>query len=266
MGTVLKLDPDFYSIAEKWIDTIGGSNCLIVKNLADMEYIRQKNPEWYESLKSYDIKNVILFPLKFGNELLGFIWATNFDAQKADQIKETMELTTYFVASSIANYKLLRKLKIMGSVDMLTGVLNRNEMNERVDRIVSGEDVINNLGIVFADINGLKRINDDQGHFAGDQLLKHAAQILRDIFTGSEVFRAGGDEFMIIVPDTDIEQLEQKCLVIKESELGFGQACFATGLSFVKRSRDIRKAMHEADERMYLDKAQFYEDHPELKR
>lgn len=267
MQSVLDEDPNFYTnVAEKWEDTIGGSNCLIIKNDKDMEYLREKNPVWYESMTTHRVESIVLFPMKFGGELLGYIWATNFDTQKADQIKETMELTTFFVASSVASSQLIKRLRILSSVDMLTGVLNRNEMNERIGRILSGEDTINGLGIVFADINGLKRINDNQGHYSGDKLLKHAAEILRDVFEKCDVYRAGGDEFMIIVPDTDEDKLRELCVKVKDSSLGFGSVGFATGYCCVSDSHDIRKAMHTADERMYLDKAQFYEDHPELKR
>lgn len=267
LQSILDEDPNFYTnIAEKWEDTIGGSNCLIIKNASDMDYLKEKNPVWYESLTSHQVESIVLFPLKFGNELLGYIWATNFDTQKSDQIKETLELTTYFVSSSIASGQLIKRLRILSSVDMLTGVLNRNEMNERIGRIVSGEDHIRNLGIVFADINGLKRVNDNQGHFSGDKLLKHAAEILRDVFKRCDVYRAGGDEFMIIVPDTSENELKELCAQVKQSSLGFGKAGFATGYCHVDDSQDIRKAMHTADERMYIDKAQFYEDHPELKR
>ena len=231
-----------------------------------MEYLKERNPVWYESMTTHRVESIVLFPMKFGEELLGYIWATNFDTEKADQIKETMELTTFFVASSVASVQLIRRLKILSSVDMLTGVLNRNEMNERIERIVSGEDHLRNLGIVFADINGLKRVNDEQGHFAGDRLLKHAAELLRDVFKRCDIYRAGGDEFMIIIPDTGDKELEQFCSELKSKELGFGPVGFATGYSCVNDSQDIRKAMHTADERMYLDKAAFYEKHPELKR
>lgn len=267
MQSVLDEDPDFYiNVAEKWEDTIGGSNCLIIKNEADMEYLKEKNPVWHESLITHDVESIVLFPMRFGQELLGYIWATNFDTDKADQIKQTMELVTYFVSSSVASVQLVSRLKLLSSVDMLTGVLNRNEMNERIDRIVSGEDHIRNLGIVFADINGLKRVNDDQGHFSGDQLLKRAAEILREVFRRCDIYRAGGDEFMIIVPDTSEKELADLCTELKGNGLGFGESCFAAGSCYVSDSQDIRKAMHTADERMYADKASFYEDHPDLKR
>ena len=217
-------------------------------------------------MTTHSVKSIILFPMKFGQELLGYIWATNFDTEKADQIKATMELVTYFVSSSVASVQLISRLRLLSSVDMLTGVLNRNEMNERIDRIVAGEDHIRNLGIVFADINGLKRVNDDQGHFSGDQLLKRAAEILREVFRRCDIYRAGGDEFMIIIPDTSETELEQLCRDLKKNDLGFGESSFAAGYCYVNDCQDIRKAMHTADERMYADKAGFYEEHPDLKR
>jgi diguanylate cyclase (GGDEF)-like protein len=59
----------------------------------------------------------------------------------------------------------------MGSIDMLTGVMNRNEMNNVVDELAHGikEDV--SVGVIFADLNGLMTVNDVNGHNAGDTLL-----------------------------------------------------------------------------------------------
>ena len=266
MEAVLDRDAKFYKIAITWPETLAGSNCLIIKNEHDMEYVKKMNPLWYESLTTTGVTSIVLFPLKTGDKLLGYIWATNFKTENADKIKETLELSTYFIASALSNYKLVNKLKILGSIDMLTGVLNRNEMNNRIDKLNSGEDKINNLGIVFADLNGLKRVNDDKGHFSGDKLLKQAAKILQDEFEECEIFRAGGDEFMVIVPDTSEEFLQEKADKVRASDLGFGSACFAVGLDFVSDSSGILKALHNADVRMYKDKEKFYQKHPELKR
>ena len=266
MKAVLEAYPDFYEIAESWEDTIGGSNCLIVKNSSDMEYVKQKNPRWYATLAASRVTSIVLFPLRSGGNLLGYVWATNFNTESADHIKETLELTTFFIASSVANDQLLKRLKIMGSVDMLTGVLNRNEMNNRIDRISKGVDCVKNIGIVFADVNGLKIVNDDKGHVSGDRLLKNAADVLVKIFGHSDVYRAGGDEFMIIVPNTTEEEIEAKTLIVRESSLGFDHTSFAAGCCFARDSKEIFTALHLSDERMYEDKEQYYEKHPELRR
>ena len=127
------VNKDFYAIAESWIGTIAGSNCLIAKDERDMLIIKERNPAWYESLTSAGAHNIVLFPLKSGNQLLGFMWAINFDASRSIKIKETLEVTTFILGSELGNYMLLDKLKIMSAKDMLTGVMNRNEMNAYVE-------------------------------------------------------------------------------------------------------------------------------------
>lgn len=71
---------------------------------------------------------------------------------------------------------------------------------------------------------------------------------------------------MIIIPDTSEDELDQLCASLKKNDLGFGESSFAAGSCYVADCQDIRKAMHIADERMYADKASFYEGHPDLKR
>ncbi|MBO4680118.1 MAG: GAF domain-containing protein, partial [Lachnospiraceae bacterium] len=118
------IEDGFYDIADSWEDTIAGSNCVIAKNKHEMDVIKERNPVWYKSLRDAAVESVVLFPLKARGELLGYIWACNFDPEKAGKIKEVLELTTFILASEIGNYLLLDRLRILSSVDMLTGVLN----------------------------------------------------------------------------------------------------------------------------------------------
>ena len=259
--------PDFYELALSWLDTIGGSNCLIVKDASDMEYIRERNPVWYKSLMDARVQSIVIFPLKGGDEqLLGYIWATNFDTVDTLHIKETLELSTYFIASEIANHILLTRLRELSSMDMLTGIMNRNEMNNRIDELREERIKIEKLGIVFADLNGLKRVNDQHGHVEGDRMLKESAAILRQVFAGDEIYRAGGDEFMIITRGEDEEELRERCEEIKRLAEGTRHVSFAAGCCVVSDSREIRTALKTADKRMYLDKEAYYRNHPELKR
>ena len=138
-----------------------------------MNFIKEKNKAWYDSLTEANVESLVLFPLKSGYELLGYIWANNFDTEKTMHIKETLELTTFFLASEISSYQMFDKFRILSTVDMLTGVLNRNEMNNRVMQLgIDDRPGRKNIGIVFADLNGLKTMNDNNGHSAGDKLIK----------------------------------------------------------------------------------------------
>ncbi len=232
-----------------------------------MEYIKEKNPLWYDSLVKAHFQSLVLFPLKSGFELLGYIWATNFDTDKTLHIKETLELTTYFIASEISSYQMFDKFKILSTVDLLTGVLNRNEMNNRVMQLsIDNRPGRENIGIVFADLNGLKQMNDNEGHSAGDKLIKDAAKILKHIFPDKEIYRAGGDEFMVLLRGTSMSELEDYSCQMKAVAEETETVSFAIGLCVEEDSQSIYDAMRKADINMYEDKKAFYEAHPERKR
>ena len=261
------LNDKFYDLTCSWKETIGGSNGLIIKNANDWQYLKDKNPLWHDSLRKEHVESLVLFPLDVNNETLGYIWACNFDVNNTVKIKETLELTIYFVASEIANHRLLERLKVLSSIDILTGVLNRNEMNNRIDSLRSGSaSAIKGVGIIFADLNGLKRVNDKGGHPAGDLLLKNAAIVLQNVFVGDEIFRAGGDEFMILLSYTSEDEIKDKCSRVKTLTKQYKDVSFALGYSFQNDSSDITSALKLADQRMYEDKEKYYKEHPEQKR
>ena len=261
------LDDSFIEYAKSWLETIDGSNCLVIRNADDMDEIKRRNPNWYRSLKSAEVDSIVLFPLHYNSETVGFIWTTNFDTKDTDQIKETLELTTFFIASEIVNYQLLQRLEMLSSTDLLTGVLNRNAMNNRVLRMVTGrERAPQTIGIVFADLNGLKPVNDKEGHNAGDCLLKEAALILKLTFEGCEIYRAGGDEFVIVALDKPKNELEEHVEKLRRDSLDPENVSFAIGFYYDDKGGDIRAAMREADALMYEDKKHFYERFPDSRR
>jgi diguanylate cyclase (GGDEF)-like protein len=260
-------DEGFYDIADSWKGLIAGSNCLVVKDEHDLEVVKERNPIWYESFTSAHGKNIVLFPLKFGEKLIGYIWAMNYDVAKATTIKETFEITAYILASAISNYLLMDRLKVLSSKDILTGVMNRNEMNNYVDKLsLESNPAGVSVGVIFADLNGLKRVNDQCGHNMGDTLLKNAAKTLEEVFDTDEIYRAGGDEFTIIVTGITEEELGKRVEAIREVSQKYDHVCFAIGQCYDDSKSNVRQALRIADERMYEDKRKFYEKHPELKR
>jgi len=250
---------NFYDIAVTWSDILAGSNCLILANEQDMQFVKEKNPIWYESIKAASVESMVVVPLKNERELLGYIWATNFETNRATRIKEILELTSYFVSSDLANRQMFDRLKYLSSIDLLTGIYNRNEMNNRIEDLVDDEEG-KPLGVVFADLNGLKYINDSEGHLVGDLMLKNAAMKLQNVFIGSDVFRAGGDEFVVLVDNIEKDSFEDlvskldKVIELKENGISF-----AYGTSYIEDSRNVRQALMDADEDMYKYKQLYYQ-------
>ena len=228
-----------------------------------MEVVRQRNPGWYKSLVDNGVSSLVLFPLKSRNERHGYIWATDFDAEGAPKIKEALELATFILGSEIGNHLLLRRLQILSSRDMLTGALNRNEMNNYVDALSSGRVSPGKpVGVLFADLNGLKQVNDSLGHPAGDELIRAATRVLRQVFHDQEIFRAGGDEFTVIVVGATPEEMAKKARRVREYSSQEDRVSFAVGYHVEGDCRKVREALHIADENMYENKREYYRAHP----
>ena len=203
----------FYDIANSWKDMLGDEgDCIIVRNDEEMEHISRINNPWYLTLVEAGVKSVVLFPLRQGSELLGFIWAINFDTENTMRIKETLELTTFFASSHIARYKVLKRLERMSYTDSLTGLPNRFACTEYISDLISKGEKFTAVSI---DLNNFKSINDSLGFEAGNKVLTGVAErwkaLASDDQTDTEEYltRNGGDEFFVVASGyKDNEELE----------------------------------------------------------
>jgi diguanylate cyclase (GGDEF)-like protein len=228
----------------------------------------------YLSLISHGIRNIILYAIRYNQTIVGFIWAANYDTEKMEKIKETLELSTFLIAAVITNHQLLSRLEERSSVDILTNVGSRNAMDDRIDKYISGEEELPHvMGIAFADLNGLKAVNDDEGHDAGDKLLKRAAALLKIAFGDYGIYRAGGDEFMVIMRKVGTEEVEAilrmldaKLEVINTVKTEPWDYSTAYGYGFrVECGKDCDDYIHQtyllADQRMYEAKKLHHKKH-----
>ena len=196
------VDDAFYDIAYSWLDTIGGSNCIMVKNEHDMELIRERNPIWHDSITSAGGKTIVLFPLVFKDELLGFMWAINFSSGKALMIKETLELTSFILASELYSYKMIEHLRYMSYTDALTRLPNRFASSDYVADLIKRNE---RFTVVSIDLNNFKSVNDTLGFKAGNKVLIELAKRWKAVSddksteTKDYITRINGDEFLLII-------------------------------------------------------------------
>ena len=250
------IDDSFYDLVQTWgplIDSNG--NCIIINDEKGMEYLKERNPMWYESLKGNNVHSLVLFRLKSGKEPIGYMWVSDFKSDDTPKIKEALEITTFVLGSQIGNHLLLDKLTMLSSIDFLTGLYNRNRLNALMSEIYDSPDAPTTL--IFLDINGLKKVNDKDGHLAGDNLIRRAANTLIGVFPENDIFRVGGDEFVTILRDVDekqvLEYLEKLQRRAKKNDVSF-----AAGYAMTNSSKEIESILKEADARMYEDKRKFY--------
>ncbi len=154
------------------------------------------------------------------------------------------------------------RLTRMSYTDQLTGVLNRNAL-ESMGTDLYGRN--HSIGIVVADVDGLKRANDTYGHAAGDRMIVSTAQTLASRFGRDRVFRTGGDEFLIILQDHAEEEIRDGITEVR-SHLLAQDISVSVGMtyeeSFAGRFDLLVKL---ADARMYESKARYYQKHGSIR-
>ena len=138
----------------------------------------------------------------------------------------------------------------MAKIDPLTELFNRQSYYQGLKQM--GKNI---SAVISADMNELKFINDHQGHQAGDLALKTIAGILMDhCGVGGIVYRVGGDEFIILYTNTGEEKVAKAVEKMREKIGETAYSC-AFGYAIAKEGRPIDDVLSEADEKMYLDKA-----------
>ena len=152
-------------------------------------------------------------------------------------------------------------------VDALTSVKNQGAFSSALDSLqaqIDSAETPPEFGIGVFDCDGLKAINDLCGHDKGNLYLKNACHLICRVFQHSPVFRIGGDEFAVILRNTDFENRDK---LITDFEIGAAEACMkamnkweeihvSKGIAIYDRNTDpsVIDTVRRADKNMYLDK------------
>lgn len=144
-------------------------------------------------------------------------------------------------------------------MDALTGFKNRKAYYNAIEAI-ENDDSKNMLpvGVIFADVNGLKEVNDKLGHEAGDKLIAYVARSISTVFPDAKKYRFGGDEFVILSFDESEEAFNSKLESLSEKWNDEGSA--AVGSVWLEHAKELEKSVAAADKMMYMDKSRYYEN------
>lgn len=145
-------------------------------------------------------------------------------------------------------------LRRMSYEDALTGLHNRHMFHQVVQTLPNAHTL--HLGVACFDLNGLKETNDKLGHGAGDQLLCRAAQHLSQAFP-HEVYRTGGDEF-VIINDQLQEQDFYGMIYATQQRMERDSIPCSVGVSWRSYPSSMKEQLEEADRRMYEEKRRYY--------
>jgi diguanylate cyclase (GGDEF)-like protein len=123
-------------------------------------------------------------------------------------IVDVLSSANYLRVPVLMEYDDFKKLQFNAATDSLTGLYNRRLFDEYCDKELNrAKRYTHNLAVVILDLHKLKEVNDRYGHLQGDQVLRIAGATLRSTLRASDfAFRIGGDEFALLLPQTDLEQ------------------------------------------------------------
>ncbi len=159
-------------------------------------------------------------------------------------------------------------------IDALTAVGNTAAYIDRTNKINDQiKDGTADFSVIVFDLNGLKQINDRYGHELGDKALMDTADVISKVFLKENVYRIGGDEFLVILPHSDEDKIK-KLFGILDEELEAENKkekfplYISKGYSIYEKGKDseFKNVSHRADVNMYRDKDNFYKTHTEIER
>ncbi|MEG3694298.1 diguanylate cyclase [Vibrio coralliirubri] len=177
---------------------------------------------------------------------------------------EKDEFDMVLTLSDLSNVKEMERLEHLAHHDALTGLANRAQLYKVMDDVVTSSHYSNqHFAVIYLDLDGFKEVNDNYGHDAGDEILKEVSnRLLSQVRAGDLVARLSGDEFVLIIKQTNkvlLAKLAERLLDLIGQEVNYKQRSLHVGASLgihlVDGSeRDIDVILKVADEAMYQAK------------
>ena len=153
-----------------------------------------------------------------------------------------------------------RTFHTMANTDSLTGIRNKHAYaeNEAIINQQIRSGAIEKLAVVIGDVNGLKYVNDTQGHAAGDRLIKDASVMICAAFSHGAVFRIGGDEFVVLLQGEGFDTMDEVIAALNrqmEANIKADRVVVSIGYAVLTpQDRQLSDLFERADNMMYARK------------
>lgn len=167
----------------------------------------------------------------------------------------TAMITYWIITEMKRNAKINEELERIANYDSLTGLLNRNSYNAALDSLAKEDQ--GSLACVYMDANGLHDINNHLGHLAGDRMLQTIAEALRKEFPRDEIYRIGGDEFVVLCRRRSEQEVRRMAESVRRAA-GRESYDVSIGIAWQKSNRNMESLVNDAEEAMQRDKEEYY--------
>lgn len=206
-----------------------------------------------------------LIPLHLGQRSLGFIYADRFHSHGLALLREPIESLQRLATAALVTFQQKHEAEELAHRDALTGLYNRRYLNRVIDiEATRMKRYSRPLSLMMVDLCDFKRVNDQHGHVFGDLILRETAQILRNNVREPDiVVRFGGDEFVILLPNTHLDQAliarQRIERAVEERNQNHKDPSTFIALSIGLKTADnanIHRILEDADQQMYIQKTE----------
>lgn len=149
-----------------------------------------------------------------------------------------------------------KNLATIQDIDVLTGFYNRSVYSNKID--ILNTQKLKSLGVIFVNVNGLKKVNTEYGYAKGDNYIKQSAEVLKAYFPNNEIYRISGDEFVSFFENIEKIVFENKIKDLHQNLKNDDNYLFALGSAWKDGSIDVLSLVEESDNLMYINKQQYY--------
>lgn len=254
-----------YGHSEEYVDLhkdmkVGDCLCGLAAKMGEMIISRNANKDIRHTLGCYsDITHGhISIPIKIKGKVTGVICFLISPDYELDERKEKIFLSIGDqLGIAIDNVRLYEETKALSLSDPLTGLANRRLMNVILERNIAIANRFNNpLSAVMLDIDYFKKYNDKYGHTAGDKLLaKIAYHISKEVRETDLAVRYGGEEFFLILTDTDLTKASEIAERIRKNVEVNAGITVSLGISeYHKGMKEKETLINKADKALYQAK------------
>ncbi|MDF1546031.1 MAG: GGDEF domain-containing protein [bacterium] len=223
--------------------------------VAEMANRHPDQKDWFDQLAALGLEQITSLPLS-ANRVGLLAWS----GQPVERIRSELVTLRGQVELLSSNAESYERIEEMSFTDPLTGLSNQRYFSKRLEEEIGRCRRYNRkLALIFFDLDNLKGTNDEHGHLAGDELLTQMGRILRETTRSIDVVaRYGGDEFCVIMPESDLTICElfmdRLKKMVAESEFRFGETnekirCTISlgGAVFPAHAEEPKQLIHVAD-------------------
>lgn len=212
--------------------------------------------DMYQLMQGHHVENQHWIHLEEHGEEYGCLVINNTNANF--QNVSFLESLSGFIVNEIKRDRLFQATLHANHYDLLTDVLNRNSYENNLPHYQS--EAVRSLGVIVANIDNLKKINEDHGTVTGDQYIRHLANLMKMVFAQTDIYRFNGDEFLIIAVNSEKAVLEGQVQELREKIEKNENFSVSLGFSWDNVEHDLPALIHAADDVMKLNKKRHYDE------